>query len=81
MLEGQLLAVHPEGHERLAPIEGGSGGEARGPVVDAAPHELLGGARDLVLAHARFLQYVGEQDTGPASVGDQPAADFVGDAR
>ena len=80
VLYGELAAVQAEGDEGVAAVQRDVRLEARGKAVHAAAHELAGGVRDLIPAHARLREYVGEEHPGPASVGDQPAADGVRDA-
>src|SRR5215204_1727420 len=81
VLYGELAAVQAEGDQGVAAVEGDVRLEARREAVHAAAHELPGGAGDLVPAHTGFRKDVGEQHPGPASVGDEPAAYGVGDAR
>src|SRR5215210_7085429 len=81
VLHGELAAVQAEGDQGVAAVEGDVRLEARRKAVHAAAHELPGGAGDLVPAHTSFREDVGEQHPGPASVGDEPAADGVGDTR
>src|SRR5215208_2663630 len=81
VLYGQLAAVKAEGDQRLAAVQRDIRLEARRKAVHAAANELAGGACDLIPAHTGLRKHVGEQHPGPASVGDKPAADRVGDAR
>src|ERR671910_626195 len=81
VLDRELAAVQAEGDQRLAAVKRDVRSEARGEAVHAAAHELLGGTRDLVAAHPRLGEHVGEQNPGPAPVRDEPATDGIGDAR
>src|SRR5919107_1708229 len=81
MLYGELATVQTEGNQGVAAIQRDVRLEAGSKAVNAASHELSGGVCDLIPAHAGLRQNVGEQHPGPASVGDEPAADGVGDAR
>src|SRR5829696_8502251 len=81
MLYGELATVQTEGDQGVAAIQRDVRLEAGSKAVNAASHELSGGVCDLIPAHAGLRQNVGEQHPGPASVGDEPAADGVGDAR
>src|SRR5215208_5803897 len=81
MLYGELATVQTEGDQGVAAIQRDVRLEAGSKALNAASHELSGGVCDLIPAHAGLRQNVGEQHPGPASVGDEPAADGVGDAR
>src|SRR5215211_5220737 len=81
VLYGELAAVQSEGDQGVAAVQRDVRLEAGRKAVHAAAHELSRSARDLVPAHTGLLEDVGEQHPGPASVGDEPAAYGVGDAR
>src|SRR5215217_4870437 len=81
VLYGELAAVQAEGDQGVAAVQRDVRLEAGRKSVHAAAHELPRGACDLIPGHAGFLEDVGEQHPGPAPVGDEPAADGVGDAR
>src|SRR5919112_6549540 len=81
VLYGELAAVQAEGDQGVAAVQRDVRLEARRKAIDAAAHELSGGVGDLVPAHTCLLEDVREQHPGPAPVGDEPAADGVGDAR
>src|SRR5919112_3704360 len=80
VLYGELAAVQAEGDQGVTPVQRDVRLEAGRKAVDAAAHELSGGSSDLISAQAGLREDVGEQHPGPASVGDEPAADGVGDA-
>src|SRR5215211_1343556 len=81
VLHGEFAAVQAEGDQGVAAVQRDLRLEARRKAVHAATHQLPGGAGDLIPAHPGFREDVGEQYPGPASVGDEPAADGVGDTR
>src|SRR5215218_2225327 len=81
MLYGELAAVQAEGDQGVAAVQRDVRLEAGRKAVDAASHQLSGGGCDLIPAHTGLRQNVGEKHPCPASVGDQPPADGVGDAR
>ena len=74
--DGQRLAVHLHGHHGDPSVERHLGGEARGPPVHRAAHNLGGPA-----LHPGLIQHGGQRDPDPFSVAHQASAHTVGHAR